>query len=132
MYYIHISAAPFMFKILKQLFASSSQSQALEDLKRYDSRTRSKEALQKFEGQIEVLGDPEDPFLDKDYSPFSRVPCTDFVPFIAETLKSHDLESIRYVIRGVLEANPGLGVGPEWIDQKIQDVEVQLCESGVE
>lgn len=120
--YSHISDAPFMFKILKQLFASSSQSQASEDLDKADSRTRSKEALQEFERQIEGLGDPEHPFLDKDYSPSSRVPCTDFVPFIAERLKAHDLESVRYVMRGVLEANPGLGVGPEWIDEKIQDV----------
>lgn len=110
-----------MLKILKRLF-SGRQNQVSSDSEEADSRIRSKDALQEFKRQIKGLGDPEHPFLDKDYSPSSRVPCTDFVPFIAERLKADDLESVRYVMRGVLKGNPGLGVRPKWIDEKIRDV----------
>lgn len=107
-----------MFEILKRLF-SHSQTEASESVE----KTHSKEALREFESRIENLGNPDHPFLDKDYSPSSRVPCTDFIPFITGRLKSDDLESVRHVMRGVLEANPGLGIGPEWINDTINEAQ---------
>lgn len=79
-------------------------------------------ALQELKRQISGRGNPEYPFLDADYSPGSRVPCSDFVPFIADRLRSGDLPAIKTVMRGVLAANPGLGLGPSWIDARIDDV----------
>jgi len=108
-----------MFKILKQLF-SSERNQA-SGRKKTNLPAGSQEALKELEDQIDGLGNPEHQFLDKDYSPSSRVPCTDLVPFITERLEANDLESIRYVMRGVLEANPGMGAGPGWIDGIIEE-----------
>ncbi len=79
-------------------------------------------ALQEFREQIAGRGNPQYPFLDADYSPSSRVPCSDFVPFIADRLKARDLPAIKRVMRGVLEANPGVGLGPSWIDARIDSV----------
>jgi len=79
-------------------------------------------ALQEFKRQIAGRGNPQYPFLDADYSPSSRVPCSDFVPFIADRLKAGDLSAIKVVMRGILEANPGLGLGPSWIDARIDKV----------
>jgi len=79
-------------------------------------------ALQEFMKQIAGRGHPQYPFLDADYSPGSRVPCCDFVPFIADRLKVNDLRTIKRVMRGVLEANSGVGLGPSWIDARIDSV----------
>lgn len=117
----HISYVPVMLKILKQLF-SSRKDQPPADSEKNDPGNHPNQALKEFKRQIEGVGNPEHPFLDKNYSPSSRVPCTDLVPFIAERLKVGDLESVRHVMRGVLEANPGLGVGPEWIDERIKEI----------
>lgn len=71
---------------------------------------------------IKGFGDPKHPFLHKKYSPSSRVPCIDFTGFIVERLRQTDIHSISTLMRGILETNPGLGTGPEWIDEKIESV----------
>lgn len=71
---------------------------------------------------VKGLGHPEFPLLHKTYSPASRIPCADFSPFIIDRLRSGDLASISQLMRGILAANPGLGIGPEWIDGVIKDV----------
>ena len=68
------------------------------------------------------MGHPEYPILDSQYSPGSRVPCTDLVPFISERIIESDINSIKLVIRAVIEANPGLFVGPGWIDESIENI----------
>lgn len=77
-------------------------------------------ALQHFERQIQGMGHPDYPFLHKTYSPGSRVPCTDLIPFISDRLEAGDLTSIKYVMRGLLEANPGLGVRLERIEGQLK------------
>lgn len=78
-----------------------------------------------FLSSIRGLGHPAHPLLDASYSPSSRTPCTDLTPFIMDRLRHGDVASIKTILRGLLEANPGLGVGPEWINGLVDEV-VQL------
>jgi hypothetical protein len=55
--------------------------------------------------RIEEIGHPEYPFLHKEYSPGSRVPCTDFSGFIVERLKTDDPNSICTLMGSIIEAN---------------------------
>lgn len=75
-----------------------------------------------FFSSIKGLGHAEYPILDKSYSPSSRVPCTDLVPFISKCIIQGDIDSIKIVMRAVIEGNPGLGIGSEWIDERIDNV----------
>jgi hypothetical protein len=61
-------------------------------------------------------------FVDPTYSPMSRVPCADFTPFIIDRLRSNDVSSIQQLMRAVIAANPGLGCGPDWIDESVDEV----------
>jgi hypothetical protein len=70
------------------------------------------------------LSHPEHRFLHPTYSPSSRVPCADFTPFIAQRLRNHDVASIRQLMRCVIAGNPGLGIGPEWIDKSVDEIAV--------
>ena len=72
--------------------------------------------------QIEGVGHPEYPLLHREYSPGSRVPCADFTGFIMERLKAGDAESICTLMRSIIEANPGVGVGSEWISKRVMNV----------
>ncbi|MCS4195932.1 hypothetical protein [Salinibacter ruber] len=80
------------------------------------------EPVEELRDRIEGLGQDEYPFLDDEYSSGTRVPCTDFIPFIAERLKESDLFSIKKLMREVLRANPGLGAGPSWIDKHVEAI----------
>jgi len=116
-----------MFDVLRKLFArrpparpapptsDSLSSSSVEP----DSPPQSVAQLRR---TLRDIGHPEFPFLDRDHSPASRVPCTDFTPFIIDRLQSGDLSSISELMRGILAGNPGLGVGPEWIDSIITEV----------
>ncbi len=64
--------------------------------------------FQEFKYKVQGICHPEYSFLHKTYSPNSRVPCTDLIPFISECLKEEDLSSIIRLMREVLRANPGL------------------------
>jgi len=79
-------------------------------------------AADAFLTSLKSLGHPDYPILDRNYSPNSRVPCTDLVPFICERMVEGDIKSIKTVMRAVVEANPGLGIGPDWIDESVENV----------
>jgi hypothetical protein len=81
-------------------------------------------AADEFIAKLKNLGHPEYPVLNRKYSPSSRVPCTDLVPFITEMLREGNLPSIKKIMRAVIEANPGLGIGVDvsWIDERIENV----------
>lgn len=79
-------------------------------------------AVDSFFSSIKGVGYPEYPILDKQYSPSSRVPCTDLVPFISKRIIERDIASIKLVMRAVIEGNPGLGIGSGWIDENINNI----------
>ena len=78
--------------------------------------------LESLKNRIKGLGHPEYPFLDAVYSPNSRVPCTDFSSFIVDCLKDGDTSTICLLLREIVAANPGLGIGPDWVDEMVLDV----------
>lgn len=79
-------------------------------------------AVDSFLSSIKGIGHPEYPILNKQYSPSSRIPCTDLVPFISNRIIEGDDSSIKIVMRAVIEENPGLGVGSEWIDDVVDNI----------
>jgi hypothetical protein len=86
------------------------------------SQARSSNAVDLFLSSIKGVGHPEYPILDSQYSPSSRVPCTDLVPFISKRIIESDITSIKILMRAVIEGNPGLGIGPDWIDESIDNI----------
>ena len=80
-------------------------------------------AVATFLSSIKDVGHSEYPILDKHYSPTSRVPCTDLVPFISKRIIEDDIVSIKIVMRAVIEGNPGIGIGPGWIDERIDNIQ---------
>lgn len=78
--------------------------------------------LQELQAQIQGKGRPEYPFLSREYSPSSRVPCVDFTPFVIERLRAGDVRSIGQLMRRIIEANPGLGFGSGWIETEVEQV----------
>lgn len=86
------------------------------------SQRHGSNAVDSFLSAIKGVGHPEYPILDKQYSPSSRVPCTDLVPFISKQINERDIGSIKTVMRAVIEGNPGLGIGPDWIDDSIDNI----------
>lgn len=72
--------------------------------------------------KVAHLSHAEYRFLHPAYSPSSRVPCADFTSFVIERLRSHDVTSIRHLMRAVIAGNPGLGIGPEWIDESVNEI----------
>ena len=77
-----------------------------------------KELLNRVKGK----GHPQYPFLHKEYSPNSRIPCADFTSFIIERLSAGDVASISTLMKGIIEANPGLGTDSGWISERVEDV----------
>lgn len=78
-------------------------------------------AVESFLFSIRGVGHPEYPILDKQYSPSSRIPCTDLIPFISKLIIEMDITSIKVVMRAVIEENPGIGT-PDWIDGSIENI----------
>jgi hypothetical protein len=83
-----------MFEYLKRVFFKSTPqlkpqtSSEHADPQRKASRVNSNStAANEFIASIQGIGNPEYPILDKEYSPSSRVPCTDLVPFITAIFK---------------------------------------------
>ena len=79
-------------------------------------------AMDSFLHSIGNMGHPKYPVLDRRYSPSSRIPCTDLVPFISERIMEGDENSIKLLMRSVIEGNPGVGIGVDWIDESVDDV----------
>lgn len=50
-------------------------------------------------------------FLDKVYSPSSRVPCVDFTNWIISRLEEEDTNAIKFLLREIIRGNPGVWVG---------------------
>ena len=82
----------------------------------------SSSAMDSFLYSIKNIGHPKYPVLDRQYSPGSRIPCTDLVPFISERIMEDDEDSIKLLMRSVIEGNPGVGIGADWIDENIDDI----------
>ncbi|MGD8780650.1 MAG: hypothetical protein PVH88_17000 [Ignavibacteria bacterium] len=78
--------------------------------------------IQKLLLDIKDKGRIEYPFLHPTYSPSSRIPCADFTPFIQDRLLANDIKSIISLMQGVIGANPGLGIGDEWIGENIKNL----------
>jgi hypothetical protein len=76
--------------------------------------------LQAIVGQI---GHPEFPFLHREYSPGSRVPCADFTGFIVERLQQRDVHSIVELMHEILRGSAWFGSpDPSWIDAEINAI----------
>ncbi len=86
------------------------------------SHTHNSNAVNSFLSSIKGVGHTEYPILASQYSPSSRIPCTDLVPFISERIAEGDINSIKIVMRAVIEANPGVGFGPECFDEHIESI----------
>ncbi len=86
------------------------------------SPAHSSNVVDSFLSSIKGVGHPKYPILDSQYSPNSRVPCTDLVPFISKRIIEGDSTSIKSVMRAVIEGNPGLGIGPDWIDESVDNI----------
>lgn len=86
-------------------------------------------SLEELRKEIDGLGHEKYPFLSRNYSPNSRVPATDFVPFIKSRILNNDYPSIIRLMRNILTSNPGVGIGPGWIDDEILKVKNTNFES---
>jgi hypothetical protein len=84
------------------------------------SKSIPRRPIDKLKERVKAIGHPKHPFLHREYSPGSRVPCTDFTAFIIERLKMGDLYSIYTLMRSIIEANPGVGIGSSWINEEIR------------
>lgn len=116
-------------KIIRLLFGKKDVSEQavkpktdLSSRPKKSSQGHGSNPVDSFLSSIKGEGHPEYPILDKQYSPSSRVPCTDLVPFISRRIIDGDISSIKIVMRAVLEGNPGLGIGPDWIDKSIDNI----------
>lgn len=69
------------------------------------------DAFEQLENKVRDIGHPQYPFLSKTYSPMSRVPAADYSDFIKAQLKRGDEKSILMLMRNIIEANPGVGLG---------------------
>ena len=121
-----------MLSILKKFFGVKTDEEvnangiASKKLTHTRSPEKKLSPLDLFRNSASKSGDPDCPFLSKDYSPSSRVPSTDLTPFIIERLRQGDERSVTCLMHEILSANPGLGTGPEWIDTEINQV-MTLC-----
>lgn len=81
-------------------------------------------AFNELKESIAGIGNAEYPFNSNEYKygPESRIPCTDFTGFIVERLQANDSESICLLMKEIIRANPGVGIGPEWICREVERV----------
>jgi hypothetical protein len=86
------------------------------------SRLSDTQALMELKKKVQAICHPEFPFLHREYSPSSRIPCADFSEFIVERLKANDLRSVCGLMRAFVEANPGMGTDGSWVDDKVKGV----------
>src|SRR5699024_6072679 len=89
-------------------------------------------SIKELQNEIDDLGHAEYPFLSNNYSPNSRVPATDFIPFIKYRIINNDYQSIIQLMRNILASNAGVGARPEWIDDEIDEVKNSNVESYVD
>lgn len=88
------------------------------------------DAFEQLENKVRDIGHPQYPFLSKTYSPMSRVPAADYSDFIKAQLKRGDEKSILMLMRNIIEANPGVGLGVgadkysgySWTDGLVKEV----------
>lgn len=84
-------------------------------MKRNDRRNScdSEKKLELLKELIRNKGNKEYPFLDKNYSVSSRIPCTDFTGWITERIEEDDIYAIKLLIHEIW-----LG----WFDKKIDSI----------
>jgi hypothetical protein len=119
-----------MWKFLSNIFgspgSSSSQVKASQTVPatapQAECNTATTASLDLLWSKVSHLSNAEHRFLHPTYSPSSRVPCADFTSFIIERLKRNDVGSIRQLMRAIIAGNPGLGIGPEWIDELVHEI----------
>ena len=119
-----------MWKFLSNIFRSSASSPLQARAGQTTSATEpqaernsvSTASLDLLWSKVSHLSNAEHRFLHPTYSPSSRVPCADFTSFIIERLKRNDVASIRQLMRAIIAGNPGLGIGPEWIDESVHEI----------
>ena len=71
---------------------------------------------------IRGKGHPAFPFLSPVYSPGSRVPCTDFTPWIVDALSGGDTDAVKELMANLVAGNPGVGDGRDWTTALVADV----------
>jgi len=119
-----------MWKFLSNLLGSSDTASVVKAREAIplsstpSRRTTDAAPLDLFWLKVAHLSNTEYRFLHPTYSPSSRVPCADFTPFIIDRLRSHDVTSIQQLMRAVIAGNPGLGLGPEWIDKLVDEISI--------
>jgi hypothetical protein len=79
-------------------------------------------ALEGLASSVQHFAQPDNPFLHRDYSPGTRVPCADFTPFIISCLKSADLSPVKSLMTALVSGNPGLGIGLQWAGDEVAAV----------
>ncbi len=122
--------------ILNKLFPKPAASQPLasnEKNSSVDHLCKAPDSLKKLESLRESIKDKcntDFPFLDKVYSPSSRVPSIDFTEWIIHRIEEKDIYAVKLLMREIIRANPGIiigigsdaGVGVEWIDECVESV----------
>lgn len=104
-----------LYKLIKQIFFSEkpklTASRVIQPTVDKETILTKTSAFEQLEKKVKAIGHSQYPFLNKTYSPSSRVPVTDFSGFIKSRLKSGDEKSILMLMRKIIEANPGVGLG---------------------
>ncbi|MBT4295541.1 MAG: hypothetical protein HOD43_07010 [Candidatus Marinimicrobia bacterium] len=82
------------------------------------------ESLESFMSSIKGLGYKKYPLLSKRYSPNSRIPCTDLIPFIADRIMVGDKISILKVMCAVIDGVHGVDDEDtlQWMYASIEEV----------
>ncbi|MBP7510068.1 MAG: hypothetical protein KA807_19810 [Prolixibacteraceae bacterium] len=111
-----------MLNILKNIFSKKREMPNEDVMLHQETSSPNLSPITQLRHAIKDIGHTEYPFLHKEYSPNSRVPCIDFTPFIIERLKAKDTLSIYTLMKGIIQANPGVGIGDDWICRRIDNV----------
>lgn len=90
-------------------------------MKRNDRRNScdSEKKLKLLKELIRNKGNKEYPFLNKNYSVLSRIPCTDFTEWIIKRIEEDDIYAIKLLMHEIVRANPGW---LEWFDKEIDSI----------
>jgi hypothetical protein len=111
-----------MLKWLSRLIRPVKENQ---NIQQESAQSTAQQPITQLLRQIRNIGNSEYPFLHKEYSPVSRVPCTDFTGFIINRLRENDIDSISALMREIIRANPGVGIGSsatDWITKSVKEV----------
>jgi len=114
-----------MWKFLSNIFGNpgNSSPEAMAGQSAHTAEnTATTASLDLLWSKVSHLSSVEHRFLHPTYSPTSRVPCADFTSFIIEHLRNDNVSAIQELMRALIAGNPGIGIGPEWIDQLVNEI----------